>query len=405
MIAAPSRTDDAGVPPFPMRPLLVVAFTIFLDLLGFGLILPLQPLLAEKLGATGLGVGLLMTSYSAMQLVFAPVWGRISDRVGRKPVLLVSIAGSAASMLVFAMADSLPWLFAARAFAGLCNANLSTAQACVADLTAPTQRARGMGLVGMAFGMGFVLGPATGGALAGFGWRTPAFFAAGLAVLNLILAAFVLPETLPKERRLEAASNRVSRWEALRSSLAHPVLPWLFLTFLLSTTGFTQLEATFSLFTHKRFGYEVQANGWLLGFVGVVLAIVQGGLVGRLQKRYGEPKLLVAGVFLTGLGLAAMPLVHALPGLLGALFVLAVGNALSGVALSSLVSRAAPPDALGGVLGVNQSIGALGRIVGPIIAGVTFDSLGDGAPFLTGAVLLGLGVIAAVRATQILAAR
>ena len=186
-------TPPAPSEPSSTRPLLVVFFTVFLDLLGFGLILPLQPLLAERLGASALEVGALMTTYSAMQLLFAPLWGRLSDRVGRRPVLLVSILGSVGSMVIFANATALPWLFAARTFAGIFNANLGTAQAYVADVTTPETRARGMGFMGMAFGLGFVLGPWLGGILSRGGWSTPAWVSAGLALANFLLALAFLP--------------------------------------------------------------------------------------------------------------------------------------------------------------------------------------------------------------------
>jgi DHA1 family tetracycline resistance protein-like MFS transporter len=370
-------------------PLAVLFLTVFLDLLGFGLIIPLQPLFAEHLGASGLEVGLLMTSYSAMQFVFAPVWGRISDRVGRRPVLLVSIAASVLAMLLFASARELWVLFVARTFAGIANANLGTAQAYIADVTPPEKRARGMGMIGAAFGMGFVLGPALGGLLAHFGWTAPALGAAALSFVNLVLAWFLLPESLPKEQRARAAARRTSRLATFRESLSHPLLPFLFALFFLTTLGFSQLEATFGLYTLKRFGFGVAENGYLFGFIGVILALVQGGLIHPLQKRFGEPALLVGGTALLAAGLFFVPVADGLPGLLAALGVLALGHGVQAPALSSLVSKQAEPHRLGGVLGANQSMGSLARILGPIAAGSLFDLAGESAPFhVAGAVLV-----------------
>jgi multidrug resistance protein len=378
-------------------PLAVLGLTVFLDLLGFGLIIPLQPLFAEHLGASGLEVGLLMTTYSAMQFVFAPVWGRISDRIGRRPVLLVSIGASVLAMLLFAAAHQLWILFAARTFAGIANANLGTAQAYIADVTPPEKRARGMGMIGAAFGMGFVLGPAFGGLLFHFGWSAPALGAAALSLVNLVLAFFLLPESLPKEHRARAAAQRVSRLATFKASLAHPLLPFLFALFFLTTLGFSQLEATFSLYTQKRFGFGVTANGYLFGFIGVVLAVVQGGLVHPLQKRIGEPALLVAGTALLAAGLFFLPAAGTLSGLLVVLGVLAAGHGIQAPALSSLVSKQAEPHRLGGVMGANQSMGSLARILGPIAAGSAFDLAGEAAPFhVAGVVLLGAVVLTVV---------
>jgi DHA1 family tetracycline resistance protein-like MFS transporter len=374
--------------------LAVLFFTVFLDLLGFGMIVPLQPLLAQRLGASGLEVGLLMAAYSGMQLVFAPLWGRLSDRVGRRPVLLVSIAGSSVSMLVFAAAQSLPVLFAARLLGGLCAANIATAQAYVADVTTPDQRARGMGVIGAALGMGFVIGPAAGGALSHLGWSAPAFAAAAMSALDLVLAAFLLPESLRPEDRARARARRTSRFETLRGSWDRPLLPLLFGLFFLVTFGFSQMEATFSLLLAHRFGYGPAGTGYLFTMIGLILAATQGGLVAPLQRRLGEPAMLVAGTLLLTTGLLLLAGATALPPLLAACALLAFGQGIHAPALSSLVSRQALSDEQGAVLGANQGLGSLARVLGPAAGGLAFD-VGDAAPFLSAAGALGCAVLLA----------
>lgn len=354
-------------------PLLVIFFTIFLDLLGFGLVIPLLPFFASDMGATGLQVGILMTAYSAMQFLFSPFWGKLSDRIGRRPVLLISIGGNVLAMLLFAMSTNLVIFFLARAFAGMANANIGTAQAYIADITPPEERARGMGLIGAAFGLGFVLGPAFGGILATWHFSAPALVAAGLSAVNLVLAWFILPESLPPEARATARLRRSSRMQTFRESLSHPFLPLLFLLFFLVTTGFAQLETTFALFTEKRFGYGARENGYLFAYIGVMLALVQGGVVRPLRKRMGEASLLLFGVALLMLGLFLMVRVETIAGLLIACTVLAFGNGMQMPALSSLVSKQAAAHDQGRILGVNQSMGSLARIVGPLIGGFAFE--------------------------------
>src|SRR5690606_20186616 len=379
------------------RPLLVVLFTIFLDLLGFGLVIPLLPFFPNVLGPSGLEVGLLMTSYSGMQFLFSPIWGRISDRVGRRPVLLVSIAANAVAMLLFAASTSLPLVFLARAFAGMANANIGTAQAYVADVLSGEERARGMGLVGAAIGMGFVLGPAIGGALAPLGRAAPALAAAALSGLNFVLAFVFLPESLPPEAREEARRRRSSRLRTFVEALDHPILPLLFLLFFLLTTAFAQMEATFALFTHARFGYGTAENGYLMAFIGVALAGAQGGLVGPLRKRMSEAAMLLAGTSLLAVGLLFLAGVHTIPRLLAACVLLAVGHGISNPALSNPVSRQAPEHAQGQVLGVNQSMASLARVVGPALGGLAFDHGSEVAPFLSGAAIVLLGCAVAFR--------
>ncbi len=378
-------------------PLLVIFLTIFLDLLGFGLVIPLLPFFATDLGATGFQVGILMTAYSGMQFLFAPLWGRLSDRVGRRPVLLVSIAGNVVAMLLFSASTNLVIFFLARAFAGMANANIGTAQAYMADILPPEERTKGMGLIGAAFGLGFVLGPAVGGLLATISLAAPALAAAALSALNLVLAWFNLPESLPPEAREKARLRRGSRLEAFKGSLSHPVLPFLFLLFFLTTVAFAQLETTFALFTHSRFGYDAKENGYLFAFIGIVLALVQGGVVHPLRKWVSEAAILLIGTVVLTAGLLFLTAVQGKMGLLVACSVLAVGHGMGSPALTALVSRQAPAHAQGQILGVNQSMGSLARVLGPLIGGFAFQYGSDVAPFFSAAAILGFGILISAR--------
>lgn len=378
-------------------PLFIVLFTIFLDLLGFGIVIPLLPFFAKDLGANAIEVGLLMTAYSGMQFLFSPLWGRLSDRVGRRPILLISISANVVAMLLFAASSTLTLFFLARSFAGMANANIGTAQAYVADIMPGEERAKGMGLVGAAIGMGFVLGPAIGGLLAPLGNAAPALAAAGLSAINLVFASLFLPESLAPEAREAAKARRSSRLRTFLAALDHPLLPFLFLLFFLLTTAFSQMEATFALFTEARFDYGTAENGYLFAFIGLMLALVQGGLVGPLRRRLGESAMLFGGTVLLAGGLLWLAQVHGLVGLLGASILLAIGHGVSNPALSTLVSRQAADHQQGQVLGVNQSMASLARVVGPILGGIAFEKGGEFAPFLSSAALVAFGALVALR--------
>jgi len=369
----------------------VVLFTVFLDLLGFGIVIPILPLYAEHLHATDHEIGILLAIYSVMQLFCAPLWGRLSDHVGRRPVLLVSIAGSCLSQLGYAMAPSFIWLIVARGIAGMCGANISAAQAYIADVTTERDRASGMGLLGAALGLGFVFGPALGGLL-GRGQSTlPFVVAAALAATNFVLALAFLIEPRPEGQRTKA---RALSWAGLRLSLSAPKLWTAILLFFVVTFGFSNLEATFSLYLDRRFGYDRRQVAWLFTYIGFFIIVVQGGIVRRLVPRFGEKQLVVAGTAMQAAGFVGMWHARSLPVLLVVIALISIGNALTTPSLSALISRLAG-DAQGSVLGVSQSAGALARITGPLV-GTSLLALGLGAPYLLGAaVLLAASLLAA----------
>jgi multidrug resistance protein len=373
-------------------PVVIVFVTVFIDLLGFGIIIPLLPFYAESFGATALTVGMLSTSFSLAQFIFAPIWGRLSDRIGRRPIILAGLLGSFLSYLAFASVSSLPLLFLARIFAGIAGANIPTAQAVMADITTPENRAKGMGLVGAAFGLGFIFGPAIGGFFSRWGYAAPSLFAAGLSIANFTFAWFMLPETLRPEHR---ATARVGRVEALRRALARPHLPLLLFTGFLVVASFSVFESTFALFAERRFHFTAATIGYLFAFVGVILAIVQGGLVGRVTRVLGEHHLVPLSLSVAAIGLLMIPASDSVAALLVTQAVLAVGMGFNGPALMSLVSRFSAAEDQGGVMGLTQSLNSLARIIGPLYGGFVFDHFGIGVPFVSSAAFMAVTALVA----------
>ncbi|BDG09294.1 MFS transporter [Anaeromyxobacter paludicola] len=366
-------------------PLPILFIIVFIDLLGFGMVMPLMSRYARELGAPVEYIGLLFTGYSAMQFVFAPLWGRLSDRVGRRPVLLASIVLSAVAFLFSGLARTFLALLLTRLFAGAATANVAIAQAYVADVTTPEDRARGMGIIGAAFGLGFVLGPPVGGLLAGVHLGAPFFGAAGLSLLNGVAAFFILPE--PHQRREGAHAPGVRRLEELREAFSRPGFARLLVFYFLVIFAFSAMESTFTLLAADRYGLTDRQVGYVFGFIGVVMVVVQGGLVGRLSRRFGEVPMLGTGAALMVVGLGALPYAGGVPGLLAACVPLAVGQGFAQPAVSSLISRLAAQEAQGGSLGIGQSVAAIGRIVGPETGTYTFKQ-SMAWPYLGGAAVM-----------------
>jgi multidrug resistance protein len=375
------------------RPSLVVLFvTVFIDLMGFGIVIPLLPLYAERMSATAFEAGVLLAVYSLMQLLFAPVWGRLSDRVGRRPVLLMSLAGSALSYLLLATAGSLGMLFAARVLAGVAGANIPVAQAYIADVTSGAERTRGMGLIGAAFGLGMVIGPALGGGLLLLGPRAPELFAAGLCLANVLVAAVRLPEShAPSGSRRDAFRHPLAP-RAVRAVVRRGGVAGLLATFFFVTLGFAVMEGTFSLTATHRHGYPASQVAGLWLYMGLVAVVVQGWLVGRLARRVPERLLVMAGAAALGMGLAAVPWADPGPELLIALALVVAGQGLASPSLASLLSRSAG-TAQGAVLGLSQSLSAAARVIGPAAGGLVLHRLGPGATY-AGAALGAAGALA-----------
>ena len=419
-----------GVRPTQTPPLAPLMLTVFIDLLGFGLTIPLLPYYAREHGATAFEVSLLSVAYSAMQFVFVPVWGALSDRIGRRPVLLTSIAATAVSMAMLGFARSYAELVIVRLIQGVATANLATAQAYIADVTTSENRARAMGLIGAAFGVGFILGPFFGGWLAQFSYKLPGLWAAGLATLNFFLAWARLKESLAPVRRTPQGLTDPPRpgfvdvaarvlydlftFRALRDALRIPGVGTVAALFFVHILAFTQLEATFALLLCDRFTFSARETGFAFALIGVVAAVVQGGMLGALVRRYGEVWLLRAGVVSVGVAMAAIALTPRGDGVTGAgvctaplafgqivergwrlllpLVVVSAGHALVMPNVNSITTKLARGESYGGALGATQSAGSLARVLGPALAGVLYDRLGMSSPYWVAS----LGMIAAL---------
>jgi MFS family permease len=384
----------------PKGSLKVIFLVVLMDLVGFGLILPILPLYAETLGGGPLFIGLLLSVYSLMQFLLNPVWGRISDRVGRRPVILFSLGGSVGSYVLYGLADRIdlpgPWvlavLFASRLLAGVMGANIATAQAYVADVTTPDQRAQGMGMIGAAIGLGFVLGPALGAAFtaaplrAHFGLSLPGFAAAAICAANLIWALTSLPESLSADNQRRARSTQpVGRLTVL---IRNPALLLLVTCTFLVTISFSQFEASFALLSQHQFRLSPEQIGLIFSYLGVIVVVMQGAISRRLVRRLGERLVLLLGAVLMGLGLGGVPLAHGLTVVLLALGLLGVGFGAAQPALLALVSLHSTSHQQGLVLGVGQSMSSLARIVGPILALALFGHISMQAPYWIAATLL-----------------
>ena len=361
-------------------PLIVIFTTVFIDLVGFGIVIPVLPFYAEgtAFNATPRTVGLLFASYSIMQLIFSPILGGLSDKHGRRPVLLLSIIGTGIGFLILGMATTLWMLFIGRILDGITGGNISTAQAYIADITTEENRAKGMGLIGAAFGLGFIFGPAIGGILSHWGIHVPFFFAAALCFANATLLFFTLPETVTADHPAKHSAAGGRSLGHVIASLKQPKLAYVLVIYFLFIVAFSIMTTSFSLYTMFRFGYDAQHTGYLFAYVGLIAVIIQGGLIGRLVKRFGEIPLVIFGALCFAISLFAVPFVGPAAGGLGALLlgggVFSMGNSLATPALTSLASKSVGPAEQGVVLGVTQSTASLARAVGPSLAAILISS-------------------------------
>lgn len=350
----------------------VLFLIVFVDLLGFGIMIPMLPFYARSFGASAFEIGLLMFVYSFIQIFMGPVWGGLSDRYGRRPILLLTILGQALAMIWAGFATSLWMLLLTRALAGLFAGNISTASAMMADLTSREDRAKGMGLIGAAFGLGFVFGPALGGFLISYGYEWPSIAAGMIGIVNFIWAVQALKEA--KKTTEERKKNRRKfSWEAVRKVFQRKAVYLPVLMFLFLTLAFVHLEITFGLFVLDRFHLSEREAGYLLAFMGVVMAIVQGGLIGRLTQAFSEKRIVFGGIFLILMGLGGIIISWELWPLIISLVLLAIGYSLTNPCLSAATSKSAPADQQGSTLGVYQSAGSLARVIGPLSAGYLYD--------------------------------
>ena len=379
-----------------MKTLIPVYLAVLLDLIGFGIVIPLLTFYAEEYGAGPVEVTLLMAVYSFAQFLMAPVWGSLSDRFGRRPIMLFSIGMASLCLAGFAWAQSLLFLFVFRILHGAAAANISTAQACVADVTTPENRAKGMGFIGAAFGVGFTIGPLIGGELSVYGLAAPIWLAAALSAFNWILAFFWLKETQRPDTERHARSIRPSDFVRVAK---HPMVgACIVLTFTM-TIAFAMMESSFTLFAEHVRGLDARTVGRMFGIAGITMILVQGTLIGRLVKRYGEGRLVPLGIAILTVGLFLLPLAPP-PGAMVAVFVLiAIGQGIASPSLNSLISQRTGASEQGFVLGTNQSMSALARTIGPAFAGWIYLG-GPAWPFYTSTVILGLSIFIARKAVS-----
>jgi MFS family permease len=450
----PPHLDQPGSDELRGKVLLVVLFTVFLDMVGYGIVIPLLPLYVSRMGASALTVGLILTSFSVAQLIATPLLGRLSDRIGRRSIILVSLVGNAASMLLFAYATdkNLLWLFfASRILAGATAGNLSACQAAIADVTARTERAAAMGRLGAGIGLGIVVGPAVGGLLSDHLWLPPVA-AAAMAVLDVIVTAIFMPETLKSRRRsvslappvmpavrasgfsffsrtpssaslappappavtepAPAIANTVSPapplsalplpsvWVVLRERRMAAALALSFLTFMCMTN----IQVGLALLAQERMKWGPKQVSYIFVLFGLCGLIIQGGLIGRLAKRFGEIHLVIVGAALNVAGMLLIGFARTAPTLISGLILFGVGIAVTNPSLASIASRLARDEQQGAILGFAQSAGTLGRTIGPTWGGFLFRTFGSTAPFMSGAIaavfslIIGLSVRASIAA-------
>lgn len=382
--------------------ILIIFLTVFIDLIGFGIIIPLNPYLATHYGASPLLVGLLMSIYSFMQFLCAPFWGQLSDRYGRKPIILISLCGSCLSYVGFAFAQSLTLLFVARMFAGACGANISTAMAYMADVTTQHDRSKGMGLIGAAFGLGFIVGPFLGGifghwgsllgSLPPFGMQFSAAFAAVLCLGNFLFALHFLVESFPTERRaLGVARESKSRLKTLVMHVSRPRIGRLVSVFFLMSFAMAHMEATLFLYVNDKFQWDLKTSSYGFAYIGLVMAFTQGVLIRKWVPVLGEKILLFLGLSLASCGLWGVGFSDSITALAVSMTLFALGHGLSNPSLLGCISVLTDPSQQGEIMGVTHSLAALARIAGPILGGYFYGRFFHEMPFWVGG---SLGLVA-----------
>lgn len=390
----------------PRSPMLFLFFTVLIDLLGVGIVLPLMPYYVKIVEQSSIPwladnraivVGALVASFALMQFLCAPALGALSDRFGRRPVLLLSMFGTGISYIIFGMAERLLFLgiepvlamlFVARIMDGITGANISTAQAYVADVTTAADRAKGMGMIGAAFGLGFMLGPALGGVLSTVSLELPAFTAAGLALANVVFGYFYLPESLPPERRIKTPLREMNPLTRLNGMVRRASIRPLLLGIFLLNLAFASLQSNFAVFSDVRFGFGPLDNALVFALVGLLAVLMQGILIRRLVLAFGEARLAIAGMALMAVAFVAVAFAPQAWMLYPVIGVMSIGSGMATPSLTSLISRRVADHEQGATLGGTQALTSLTMIAGPILAGIMFDMIGIGAPYYVGGILI-----------------
>lgn len=434
---------DASAAPAPaadkldFKRILPIFVIVLVDLMGLTIIIPVLPLYAVSFGADAFTIGLLSTAYPVMQLIGGPLLGGLSDRYGRKPVLVVSQVGTFAGFVLLAFANALPLLFLSRLIDGFTGGNIVTAQAAITDSTTPRNRAQGLGLIGAAFGLGFVLGPAIAGialAVSGNDYRVPALIAAAFSLASVVLTVVWFHETLPPEKRGQAQGKRENHFRRIVTTVRRPLVGVLLVLVFLQRMILGGFEALLALFNLGRLGLDAAGNALVFVFVGIILVLVQGKYIGPLSRRYGERRLIYTGLALTSVGLILVSITPEVPvpwydrvsitaeleadqtetvsvplpaangqgwtglaWLLVAMVPTAIGSGILSPSLNSLITKRTPSTEIGATLGVSSSLLSLANAITPLLGGVLFQVLGTTAPFLIGGVLMGVLFVAVLR--------
>ena len=391
------------------KPKVVIFFTVFIYLLGFGMIIPILPLLSLHYGASAFQAGLLLSVFSFMQFVFAPMWGSLSDKYGRRPILMYCLLGECISYLLLAWSRSLEMLFVSRILTGFFGASISTASAYISDITSKEDRSKGMALIGVAFGLGFLFGPALGGGLTLIAekFSTDVHFISGFAaygVAFLCLATFVfayfnLKESLNIKKsdvtnitasdsaRINNTPQKLNRFARIAQFIQMPVVGILMVSFGLATLAMSMMEATLVLLMKEKFNWGIKEVSFGFAYIGICMIVTQGVLVRRLIPKVGERNLLRVGLAFMGIGLAGVAFSNHIWMMVIVMTFLALGNGLTNPSIMGSVSLLVAPDEQGAAMGTNQSLSALGRVIGPALGGLLFSTLGMGSPFVVSGLL------------------
>jgi MFS transporter, DHA1 family, tetracycline resistance protein len=369
-------------------PLLIIFLTIFIDLLGFGLVVPVLPIFVKELGASNVTVGLVATVFSLVNFIFTPLFGSISDRIGRRPIIVTSVAVNALAYLVFAQVHSLPMLLFSRFLAGLGSSNIAAAQAYISDISTPENRAKSMGTIGAAFGLGFVFGPVVGGLLkVSYGVAMVGYVAAALCALNFVLAFFLLPESLKNPDK--SANLRFIPIREYGKALQKAGLAQMFFYSFFYICAFAMMQNMIALFWKEQYALDERHIGYFFALIGLLSGLVQGVFIGKLVNRFGEKRLLLFGAVGLAIGfllIAIAPVAYYLPMTLLSITLICLSSGVMSPSLTALISKSTDAHEQGSILGLAQSFGSLGRIMGPLMSGF-FYQITPSLPFLMSAVL------------------
>ena len=364
--------------------LTLIFFTVFIDLMGFGILIPILPTFASKeLNITDFGIGVIVAAYSLVQFLFNPVLGKLSDRYGRKPLILISLSCTIASYIIFAFSHSFLILLLSRVLGGFGGSNIGVAQAYIADITTKQERSKGMGMIGVAFGLGFLFGPIIGGILSGYGYMIAGLGSAAFSSSAFIFAFFFLKESLKGEKKLSVHKEKIFDLKFTLQTIKHPDVGILIFIFFVITFSMANLYGTFSLLGYKEYNFSDRQIGYLFGVMGIVSTIVQGGFIKFVSAKLSEKTTILIGTFCMMLGLGMLPYGQSFGGLIIVIIFMSVGTGLLQPTVLSMISKYSSEKEQGAILGINQSLSALARVLGPLWGGFAFDYFGYQFPFLT----------------------